>query len=112
LWLCSATTSPRISWNLPPEDLFDAAYTPSLWAVQKTMLMLLLGIVFGTIPLASILAAQPDVHRNLANAPRRRKPHINYPVRGLFWRLWGLAPRRATCPRLSAGARSAPALPE
>jgi hypothetical protein len=48
------------------------------------MLMILLGLVFGTIPLATILAAQPAVHRNLANAPRRRKTHVNYPVRGLF----------------------------
>jgi hypothetical protein len=74
----------RISWNLPPEDLLDAAYTPSLWAVQKTVLMVLLGIVIGAIPLTSILAAKPAVHRNLANAPRQRRPHVNYPVRGLF----------------------------
>jgi hypothetical protein len=77
-------TSARISWNLPPEDLLDAAYTPSLWAVQKTVLMVLLGIVIGAIPLASIVAAQPAVHRNLANAPRKRKPHVSYPVRDLF----------------------------
>jgi len=37
-------TSARISWNLPLEDLLDAAYVPSLWAVQKTVLMVLLGI--------------------------------------------------------------------
>jgi hypothetical protein len=73
-----------MSWNLPPEDLLDAAYTPSLWAVQKTVLMVLLGIVIGAIPLTSILAAKPAVHRNLANAPRQRRPHVNYPVRGLF----------------------------
>ena len=81
---CYATISARISWNLPPEDLLDAAYTPSLWAVQKTALLVLLGIVIGAIPLASILDAQPAVHRNLANAPRKRKPRGNYPVRGLF----------------------------
>lgn len=77
-------TSARTSWNLPPEDLLDAAYTPSLWAVQKTVLMVLLGIVIGAIPLASIVAARAIVHRNLANAPRRRKPNIRYPVRDLF----------------------------
>ena len=77
-------TSARTSWNLPPEHLLDAAYTPSLWAVQKTVLMVLLGIVIGAIPLASIVAARTTVHRNLANAPRRQKPNISYPVRDLF----------------------------
>jgi hypothetical protein len=43
--------------------------------------MVLLNIVIGAIPLASILAARPAVHRKLANAPRQRKPHLNYPVR-------------------------------
>src|SRR3954471_21760542 len=32
-----------------PEDLLDAAYVPSLWAVQKTVLMVLLGIVIGPL---------------------------------------------------------------
>jgi hypothetical protein len=63
--------------------LFDAAYTPSLWAVQKIALMVLLGIVIGAIPIIDILAATPAVHRRLANAPRRRKPHVSYPVRAL-----------------------------
>ena len=78
------TTSARSSWSLPPEDLLDAAYVPSLWAVQKTVLMVLLGIVLGPLTLASILAAQPSVHRRLANAPRKRQPHVRYPVRDLF----------------------------
>jgi hypothetical protein len=52
--------------------------------VQKTVLMVLLGIVIGAIPLTSILAAKPAVHRKLANAPRQRRPHVNYPVRRLF----------------------------
>lgn len=73
-----------MSWNLPPEDVLDAAYTPSLWAVQKVALMVLLGIVIGAIPIKDILAATPAVHRNLANAPRRRKPHVTYPIRALF----------------------------
>ena len=78
------TTSARTSWSLPPEDLLDAAYVPSLWAVQKTVLMVLLGIVIGPLSVASIVAPHPRVHRRLANAPRRRKPHIQYPVRDLF----------------------------
>jgi hypothetical protein len=64
--------------------LLDAAYVPSLWAVQKTVLMVLLGIVIGPLSLASIIVPHAMVHRNLANAPRRRKPHIRYPVRDLF----------------------------
>jgi hypothetical protein len=78
------TISARTSWNLPPEDLLDAAYVPSLWSVQKTVLMVLLGIVIGPLSLASILAAHVAVHRHLANAPRKRQPHVGYPVRGLF----------------------------
>ena len=35
-------TSARISWNLPPEELLDADYIPSLWAVRKMMLLVLL----------------------------------------------------------------------
>ena len=34
-------TSARISWNLPPEELSDAAYIPSLWTVQKMALLIL-----------------------------------------------------------------------
>jgi hypothetical protein len=64
--------------------LLDAAYVPSLWAVQKTVLMVLLGIVIGPITLASITTAHAMVHRHLANAPRKRKPQIRYPVQDLF----------------------------
>jgi hypothetical protein len=77
-------TSARTSWKLPPEALLDAAYIPSLWAVQKTVLIVLLGIVIGAITLDSIVAAPAAVHRRLANAPRKRKPHVSYPVRDLF----------------------------
>jgi hypothetical protein len=76
--------SARISWSLPPEDLLDAAYVPSLWAVQKTVLLILLSVVLGPLSLASIVAAKPLVHRHLANAPRERKTHVRYPVRDLF----------------------------
>jgi hypothetical protein len=78
------TISARISWTLPPEDLLDAAYIPSLWVVQKTVLMVLIGIVIGPLAVADILAPRAIVHRHLANAPRKRKPHIRYPVRDLF----------------------------
>ena len=64
--------------------MLDAAYVPSLWAVQKTVLMVLLGIVLGPLSLASLVAAQPMVHHHLANAPRRRQPHVRYPILNLF----------------------------
>ena len=76
--------SARISWSFPPEDLFDAAYTPSIWAVRKTVLMVLHSIILGPLSLTSIMAAQAIVHRHLANAPRKRRPHIAYPVHNLF----------------------------
>jgi hypothetical protein len=46
---------------------------------------MLLGIVIGPLSMASIVAPNAMVHRHLANAPRRRKPHIRYPVRDLFY---------------------------
>ena len=67
-----------------PEDLLDADYIPSLWSVQKIALLVLVSIIHGPISLAGLAAAGPLVHRNLANAPRKRKPHVRYPVRGLF----------------------------
>ena len=77
-------TSARISWTLPPEELFDAAYILSLWAVQKMALLVLLSIVLGPLSLVDFIAAEPKVHRCLANAPRKRKLQVRYPVRGLF----------------------------
>ena len=82
--LCCVTASARISWNLPPEDLLDADYVPSLWAVQKIALLVLIFIILGPMSLVSVTEAGPLVQRNLANAPRKRKPHVRYPVRGLF----------------------------
>jgi hypothetical protein len=52
--------------------------------VQKTVLMVLLAIVLGPLSISHISAAEAIVHRHLANAPRKRKPHIRYPVHGLF----------------------------
>jgi hypothetical protein len=78
------TASARISWTLPPEDLLDADYVPSLWAVQKIALLVLLSIIVGPLSLDCMTEAGPMMHRNLANAPRKRKPHVKYPVRSLF----------------------------
>ena len=41
-------------------------------------LMVLLTTVIGAPTIADILNASPAVHRSLANAPRRRKPHLRY----------------------------------
>jgi hypothetical protein len=77
-------TSARSSWNLPPEELLNAAYIPSLWAVWKIALLALLAAVLGPLSINDFILAGPAVHHALANAPRKRKPHIRYPVRGLF----------------------------
>lgn len=78
------TTSARTSWNLPLEELLGPPYVPSLRAVQKTVLMVLLAIILGPISLTNILAAPAIVHRHLAHAPRQRKSAIRYPVQDLF----------------------------
>jgi len=44
----------------------------------------LLAVVLGPLSLTDITAANTKVHRHLANAPRKRKPLIRYPVRSLF----------------------------
>jgi hypothetical protein len=73
-----------MSWNFPPEEMLDAGYIPSLWSVQKISLMVLVSIILGPLSLPALIAAGPSVHRNIANAPRKRKPHVRYPVRALF----------------------------
>jgi hypothetical protein len=64
--------------------LLGADYIPSLWAVQKIALLVLISIILGPMSLAGLTAAAPAVHRHLANAPRNRKPHVRYPVQALF----------------------------
>ena len=54
-----------MSWKLPPEELLDAAYTQSLWAIQKTVLMVLLGCVGGTAGLGGLLFG--GLHRGVRN---------------------------------------------
>jgi hypothetical protein len=65
-------------------DLLDADYIPSLWAVQKMTLVVMLAPVLGPLSLVDFIAAGPAVHHHLANAPRKRIPHVRYPLRGLF----------------------------
>jgi len=61
--------------------MLEADYLPSLWRVWDTTLRILLSMVFGTLGLSELLAANASVHRRLANARRRRQPHVIYPLR-------------------------------
>jgi hypothetical protein len=61
--------------------MLEADYLPSLWRVWDTTLRILLSMVFGTIALSDLLAANANVHRRLANSRRRRQPHVAYPLR-------------------------------
>jgi len=72
--------------------MLDADYIPSLCSVQNIALLVLVSIILGPLSLPALIAAGPSVHRNLANAPRKRKPHVRYPLRALFSRLWRLNP--------------------
>jgi hypothetical protein len=64
--------------------MLDAAYIPSLWRVQKTVVLLLVLAVLGPCPLSRMLKHDPTLHWTLAHTRRQRKPHIRYPVRDLF----------------------------
>jgi len=72
----------RNSWNLPPEDLLAAGYTPSLWRAYKIVVDTLRAAVLGQLPLHSLLALDPRVQRLLAE-PRRRRKRQCLPIRGL-----------------------------
>jgi hypothetical protein len=47
-------------------------------------LLALLTDVIGPLSIASFLAGGPSMRRHLANAPRKRRPAVAYPVRRLF----------------------------
>jgi hypothetical protein len=47
-------------------------------------LLALLAAVLGPLSIGDFILAGPEVHRALANAPRKRKPQVKYPVRSLF----------------------------
>lgn len=75
------TTSARISWSLPPQDLLDAEYLPSLWTLQDTAFTWLVSIVLGPLSLDQLRHADRTVHRRLARTPRKRKTQLCYPLR-------------------------------
>lgn len=64
-----------------PQDMIDAGYIPSLWAVQKMAVLALVFAVLGPLSVSMFLAAEPGVHQRIANAPRKRQPHVAYPIR-------------------------------
>jgi hypothetical protein len=72
-----------MSWNLSPEDLLDAGYLPSLWAMQKTALRVLLNAVLGSFSIYDLAQADASTLKRLVNAPRKRKPQISYPRKTL-----------------------------
>jgi hypothetical protein len=75
--------SARISWCLPPEDLIDAKYAPSLWRTQKFTLKILLGAILGPLTLQALLEASKRFHRLLAEPPRKRRLQVQYPLNRL-----------------------------
>jgi hypothetical protein len=61
--------------------LLDAAYIPSLWRVWNIGRHALLLAVIGGLTVDDLLRADPNVHRRLAHARRKRKPQVRYPLR-------------------------------
>ena len=69
--------------NSPPDEMIAADYAPSIWRVQKTVIMVLRIAILGRIALNAVLAAPTRFHRLLAEPPRKRKLQLQYPVRAL-----------------------------
>ena len=76
-------TSARISWTLPPLDLLDARYGPSIWRVQKIVIRLLRAALLGHIAVECLKTADARFHRLLAEPPRKRKKQVQHPLRAL-----------------------------
>jgi hypothetical protein len=57
---------------------------PSLWRAWDLNRRALLTAIIGSLTVNDLLRADPDVHRRLAHSRRRRRPHIQYPVRCLI----------------------------
>lgn len=69
--------------NPPPEEPIDARYAPSIWRVQKTVILILRIAILGQITMAALKAASVRFHRLLAEPPRKRKLQVQYPIRAL-----------------------------
>ena len=73
-----------MSWNLSPEDLLDQGCPPSLWRVQKVVLLILLGLIIGPLRPHRLTCSDHHIHRCIATTRRKRKTAIRYPVRSLI----------------------------
>ena len=69
--------------DLPPLDLLDARYGPSIWRVQKIVIRLLRAALLGHIAIECLKIADARFHRLLAEPPRKRKNQVQYPLRAL-----------------------------
>jgi hypothetical protein len=63
--------------------MIAANYAPSIWRVQKTLIMVLRIAILGHIALNAMLAAPTRFHRLLAEPPRKRKLQVQYPLNRL-----------------------------
>ena len=63
--------------------MIAADYAPSIWRVQKTVIMVLRIAILGRIALNAVLAAPKRFHRLLAEPPRKRKSQVKYPLTAL-----------------------------
>jgi hypothetical protein len=63
--------------------MIAADYAPSIWRVQKTVIMVLRIAILGHIALNAVLAAPTRFHRLLAEPPRKRRLQVQYPLNRL-----------------------------
>jgi hypothetical protein len=68
-----------MSWNLSPQELFDAGATSSLWRITRLVLAAILQAVLPVIDLAILKHPSATLHKRLANPRRKRKQAVNYP---------------------------------
>jgi hypothetical protein len=61
-----------------PEEVLAAGYTPSLWRVTQLGAQILLNALRGSLNLNTFLNAGAEVHRTLADPPRKRQKQICY----------------------------------
>ncbi len=55
-----------------------------MWRAWELTRQVLLAAIIGALTITDLLHAHDNVHRRLAHSRRKRKPHIAYPVRGVF----------------------------
>jgi hypothetical protein len=68
-----------MSWNLSPQELFEAGATTSLWRVTELVLEAILDTVMPAITLAMLEHPSATLHKRLANPRRKRRQAVNYP---------------------------------